>query len=63
MVLADWNARLTDDRLDRSDQTNLVTGIFKNRFDHIGGSGLALGTGNADGFQLCRPDTRTRRLQ
>ena len=46
---------ISDNCLNSTDQTNLVSGIFQNGFYHIGSSGFSLGSGNSDCFQLlCR---------
>ena len=46
---------LSDDRLDRSDQSDLMSCLLQNRLDHISGRRLSLCTGNSHNLQLlCR---------
>ena len=49
------NYFVSDDRLDRTDQTNLVSCVFQNRLYHVCGRRLSFCSCNSDCFQLfCR---------
>ena len=46
---------LSDNSLNGADQTNLISGILKDGFHHIGCGCFSLGSGDTDGFELfCR---------
>ena len=46
---------VSDDRLDRSDQPDLMSCLLQNRLDHISGRRLSFCTGNSHNLQLlCR---------
>ena len=46
------NGFLADNRLDGSNQSHMISGIFQNRFYHISGRRFSFGSGHTDGLQL-----------
>jgi hypothetical protein len=48
------NLFLPDNRLNSADQPHLVSHVLQDGFDHIGGGGLAFGSGDADDLQFFR---------